>query len=682
MPNHLSTETSPYLVQHAHNPVDWYPWGEEALKRARDEDKPILLSVGYSACHWCHVMAHESFEDDETAEVMNRNFVNIKVDREERPDIDQIYQSAQHMLTGRTGGWPLTMFLTPAQQPCFGGTYFPNAQRFYLTGLKDLLARVAQFYQENRADLEQQNDRLTRALSSSLPQPPANDIALTARPVRLALEQLQNRFDPIEGGISGAPKFPHPYELQFCLRKSASADDSDARNIAQLSFSKMAEGGIYDQLGGGFCRYSVDAHWSIPHFEKMLYDNGPLLVLAADLFTVTSDPLFARVAAETAGWVMREMQSPEGAYYSSLDADSEGEEGKHYVWDLSEVRDLLSESEYAVVAQHFGLDEPPNFENRHWHLRVGKALPQVAETLGIELAQCEWLLASAKTKMFVQREKRVRPGRDEKILTSWNALMIKAMGRAGQLMQKPEWVNSARRACDFIQQNMWRNGRLCATYKDGRARFNAYLDDYAFLLDSLLELLQAEFRKSDLDFATALAEVLLEQFEDRDAGGFFFVSHDHEKLIHRAKSGYDNATPSGNGTAAFALQRLGHLIGEARYLAAVEKTLKLFQPTLQAQAGAQVSLTSALDEYLKPPSMVILRGPAEEMNGWQQTLQQTYRPDTLVFAVGNEIAGLPAALDKPVSSAVNAYVCRGVSCLPPIASLPELLSICKPGVNS
>ncbi|MGH8773362.1 MAG: thioredoxin domain-containing protein, partial [Burkholderiales bacterium] len=279
MPNHLSTETSPYLVQHAHNPVDWYPWGEEALKRARDEDKPILLSVGYSACHWCHVMAHESFEDDETAEVMNRNFVNIKVDREERPDIDQIYQSAQHMLTGRTGGWPLTMFLTPAQQPFFGGTYFPNAPRFNLPGFKDLLARVAQFYQENRADLEQQNDRLTRALSSSLPQPPANDIALTARPVRLALEQLQNRFDPIEGGISGAPKFPHPYELQFCLRKSASADNLDARNIAQLSFGKMAEGGIYDQLGGGFCRYSVDAHWSIPHFEKMLYDNGPLLVL-------------------------------------------------------------------------------------------------------------------------------------------------------------------------------------------------------------------------------------------------------------------------------------------------------------------------------------------------------------------------------------------------------------------
>ncbi|MGH8728620.1 MAG: thioredoxin domain-containing protein [Burkholderiales bacterium] len=676
MPNYLASETSPYLLQHADNPVEWYPWGKEALRRAREEDKPILLSVGYSACHWCHVMAHESFEDDETAKVMNRHFVNIKVDREERPDIDQIYQSAQYMLTGRTGGWPLTMFLTPSQQPFFGGTYFPNAPRFNLPGFKDLLSRVADYYKENRDDLTQ-NERLMQAFASTLPQAPGKDLALTARPVRLALEQLQNRFDPIEGGVSGAPKFPHPYELQFCLRRFAGTGSEEARNIAQLSFTKMAEGGIYDQLGGGFCRYSVDAHWTIPHFEKMLYDNGPLLTLAADLAIVTNESLFGWVANETADWVMREMQSPEGAYYSSLDADSEGHEGKYYVWETDDVRSVLSDREYAVVAQHLGLDSPPNFENRHWNLRVTAPLVEVAKNLAIELSEAERRLASAKAKLLAAREERIRPGRDEKILTSWNALMIKGMAHAGRLLQKPDWIASARRARDFIQERMWKNGRLCATYKDGRARLNAYLDDYAFLLDALIEFMQAEFSPRDLEFATALAEVLLEQFEDDEAGGFFFVSHDHEKLIHRAKSGFDNATPSGNGIAAFALQRLGHIVGEPRYLAAAERTLKLFQPSMQAQASAMVSLVSALEEHLEPPRIVILRGPGNEMVEWRRALEREYLPATLVLAIPNQIKDLPEALAKPESASVNAWVCQGVSCLPPIAKLSELMAICR-----
>ena len=677
MPNHLATETSPYLLQHADNPVEWYPWGEDALKRARDEDKPILLSVGYSACHWCHVMAHESFEDADTAEVMNRLFVNIKVDREERPDIDQIYQSAQYMLTQRSGGWPLTMFLTPEQAPFFGGTYFPKTARFNLPAFKDLLPRVAEFYQENRSDLEAQNERLMQAFSRSLPPAPRENVVLSARPVRLALEQLQNIFDPVEGGLGSAPKFPHPYELNFCLRQFAISGDAKAREIAKLSFTKMAEGGIYDHLGGGFCRYSVDAYWTIPHFEKMLYDNGPLLELAADLARVTGDSLFRRVAGETANWVMREMQSPEGAYYSSLDADSEGEEGKYYVWDTDEARALLSDSEFAVVAAHFGLDTPPNFENRHWNLRVTAPLAQVAERLGIDLAESEKRLASAKEKLFDAREKRVRPGRDDKILASWNALMIKGMAHAGRTLQKPEWIASARRASDFIRGSMWKSGRLLATYKDGRARLNAYLDDYAFLLDALIELMQADFSQRDLDFAIELAEVLLAQFEDSDAGGFFFVSHDHEQLIHRSKSGYDNATPSGNGIAAVALQRLGHMMGERRYLATVEKALKLFQPSLQAQASAQVSLVTALQEYLTPPRIVILRGPESEMREWQRAFSQEYRPDTGVLAIPNGLDHLPAALAKPSHPSVNAWVCQGVSCLPQISRLPELLDICR-----
>ncbi len=673
MPNHLVHETSPYLLQHADNPVDWYPWGEEALNRAREEDKPILLSVGYSACHWCHVMAHESFEDEETAKVMNELFVNIKVDREERPDIDQIYQTAQHMLTQRSGGWPLTMFLTPEQKPFFGGTYFPKTPRFNLPGFKDLLPQVAQFYRDHRSDLQRQSESLMQAFSRSLPPAPSENLTPTARPVRLALEQLQAVFDSREGGLSGAPKFPHPYELQFCLRQFAISGNVDARQIARLTLTKMAEGGIYDQLGGGFCRYSVDAQWTIPHFEKMLYDNGPLLILAADLSIVTGDPLFPRVAAETAAWVMREMQSPEGAYYSSLDADSEGEEGKFYVWDAQEARDVLSDAQYDVVAAHLGLAEPPNFENRHWNLRVTEPLPEVAKRLGLDLAECEALLASAKKKLFAEREKRVRPGRDEKILTSWNALMIKGMSHAGRVLDRPDWIASARRACDFMREQMWQGGRLRATYKDGRARLNAYLDDYAFLLDALLELMQSDFQKRDLNFAVELAEVLLTQFEDNEAGGFFFVSHDHEKLIHRNKSGYDNATPSGNGVAAVALQRLGHLAGETRYLSAVERTLKLFLSSMQYQASAMVNLVTALQEYLAPPRIIVLRGPEKELSGWREVLAKEYRPDTLVFAIPNDIAGLPQMLAKPSPATVNAWVCQDVSCLPPIASLPELL---------
>ncbi|HSF49046.1 MAG TPA: thioredoxin domain-containing protein, partial [Burkholderiales bacterium] len=589
MPNQLIRETSPYLLQHADNPVDWHPWGDEALQRAREQDKPILLSIGYSACHWCHVMAHESFEDVEVAEVMNRLFVNIKVDREERPDLDQIYQSAHYMLTQRSGGWPLTMFLTPDQKPFFGGTYFPKAARFNLPAFKDLLERVAFIYREQRAELEGQNQRLMSIFARSLPEMRAAPAKLDHHPLGSALHALNNIFDSRNGGLGNAPKFPHPAELEFCLRRYAATGDETALEIPRLTLTRMAEGGIYDQLGGGFARYSVDPFWSIPHFEKMLYDNGPLLKLAADLWLVARDPLFERVARETAAWAMREMQSPEGGYYSTIDADSEHEEGKFYVWTPEEVARVLSEAEYAVAAPHYGLDGPPNFEGKYWHLRIAKPLPEVAQSLGLEVALCEQQLVNAKAKLFAVREKRVRPGRDEKVLASWNALMIRGMAHAGRVFGQAEWIESAARAAEFIRTRMWGGERLSTVFKDGQARFNGYLDDYAFLLNALLTLMQAEFRKSDLDFAVQLAEVLLAQFEDAQAGGFFFTSHDHEKLIHRPKSGHDNATPSGNGIAAFAMQRLGHVLGESRYLEAAERALKLFSPQLAHQPSAFVS---------------------------------------------------------------------------------------------
>ena len=678
MPNRLAHETSPYLQQHADNPVDWYPWGEEALALARAQDKPILLSVGYSACHWCHVMAHESFEDAAVTAEMNRLYVNIKVDREERPDLDQIYQTAHHMLTQRNGGWPLTMFLMPDGTPFFGGTYFPKTTRYNMPGFLALLPRIEQAYREQRAEIGKQNASLMAALAGTVPV--AADVGEFQRaPLEKALHEFADMFDREHGGIGRAPKFPHPYELAFCLRRHALDGEQAGLDIAHVTLTHMAEGGIYDHLGGGFARYSVDDTWSIPHFEKMLYDNGPLLALYCDAWQVTQAPRYQSVCAETAAWVMREMQHKDGGYYSSFDADSEHVEGKFYVWTPEEVKALLTPEEYAVAAPHYGLDGAANFEHEYWHLRVTQPLATGGETL---LENNAALLARARAKLLAARNQRVWPGRDDKILTSWNALMIKGMARAARVFNEPEWLASAQRSVDFIRHTLWQNHRLLATYKDGKAHLNAYLDDHAFLLDALLELMQTEFRADDLAFARALAERLLDQFEDKEHGGFFFTSHDHEKLILRNKPGHDNATPSGNGVAAFALQRLGHVIGEPRYINAAERTIRLFYGAMQRLPSAFVSLLTALEEALAPPRVVVLRGEAGALREWQRALAARYRPDTLVIALNNGTAALPEVLAKPApASGVNAWLCQGVTCLPPVAELGTIESLLKPEIK-
>ena len=655
--NRLSAETSPYLLQHADNPVHWQPWDAASLALAREENRPILLSIGYSACHWCHVMAHESFEDAEVAAVMNRLFVNIKVDREERPDLDQIYQSAHQMLTQRTGGWPLTLFLAPDGTPFFGGTYFPREPRYGLPGFADLCERVAEAFRNRRSDIETQNAELRRALAGTVPEA-ATVTAFDAKPLAAAEESLARSFDRSHGGFGGAPKFPHPTDLAFLLRRG----DAGLRQMALTTLTRMSEGGIYDQIGGGFCRYSVDERWEIPHFEKMLYDNGPLLGLCADAWAQSGDPLYARVADETAAWVRREMQAPDGGYYSSLDADSEGEEGKYYVWDRSEVEHLLTPQESSLAARRWGFDGPPNFEGRHWHARIA----------GSVSAGEVPLLAAARRKLFAAREQRIRPGRDDKVLTSWNALMIEGMAHAARVFERDEWLLSARGSLDFVRRTMWNGGRLLATAKDGRAHLDAYLDDHAFLLAALLELMQAGFRHEDLAFAIELADTLLARFEDREAGGFFFTAHDHEALIHRPKPGHDNATPAGNGVAAFALQRLGHLLGETRYLTAAERTLRLYWPQMRRAPGGFGSLLRVLEEALTPPDIIVLRGPAGQMPEWQRALRAD--PRRLVLALPNGIAGLPGALDKPESDHVNAWVCRGVTCSAPTANVDDLIS--------
>jgi hypothetical protein len=659
MPNRLAGETSPYLQQHAANPVDWYPWGEEALSRARSEDKPILLSVGYSACHWCHVMAHESFEDAGVAAVMNRLFVNVKVDREERPDIDQIYQTAHQMLARRAGGWPLTMFLSPDGTPFFGGTYFPRTARHGMPAFAELCERIAAIWREQRAEVEAQNREVLDALARSVPAGGASRSEFSAEVLGAMLANLRASFDARHGGFGSAPKFPHPTDLELCLRKGE-------LEIPRLSLARMCEGGIYDQLAGGFCRYSTDAHWTIPHFEKMLYDNGPLLGLLADAWALTREPLFARCAAETAGWIMREMQSPQGGYYSSLDADSEHEEGKFYVWSRDEVSALLSPEEYAVVAAHYGLDQPPNFENRHWHLRVHGPIMD------------ENLLREARRKLLEARDRRVRPGRDEKILVSWNAVAIRGMAHAGRVLAQPDWIASARRALEFIRTTMWRGGRLLATYKDGRAHLKAYLDDYAFLLAAVLELLQERYASEDLAFAGELADVLLGQFEDGEAGGFFFTARDHEQLVHRPKPGHDNATPSGNAVAAWGLGRLAAITGEARYAQAAERTLELFYPQMRDYPAGFAAMAIALDEVLQAPRTLVLRGRSEALPVWQAELAREFRPHLTVLAVPDGTHALPALLDKPARpEPVNAWLCQGVTCLAPMADLVNLKKTLK-----
>jgi uncharacterized protein YyaL (SSP411 family) len=661
MPNRLAHETSPYLQQHAANPVDWYPWGPEALERARAEGKPILISIGYSACHWCHVMAHESFEDPRVADVMNRLFVNVKVDREERPDLDLVYQTAHQMLAQRPGGWPLTMFLTPEGAPFFGGTYFPKAPRYGLPGFPELCERIATLWRERQADIATQNAALADAFGRTLPRSRAERGQFSPDAIARLLDELRASFDATLGGFGGAPKFPHVPDLELCLRRGAN-------EIVGVTLTHMCEGGVFDQLGGGFYRYSVDAQWMIPHFEKMLYDNGALLGLLADAWLATREPLYERAAAQTAGWLMREMQSPEGGYYSSLDADSEHEEGKFYVWTRDEIRSLLPEEEYAAFARRFGLDRPPNFEGRFWHLHGFERASDAEEPL----------VAAARAKLFAAREQRVRPGRDEKVLVSWNALAIRGMAHAGRVFRRPEWIASARRALDFLRARMWQGGRLRATYKGGRAHLNAYLDDYAFLIAALLELLQAEFRPGDLGWARTLADVLLEQFEDPQLGGFFFTAAEHERLFHRPKPGHDQASASGNAVAAWALGRLAAITGEERYRRSAERTLELFYPLISERPAGFASMAIALSEQLVPPSVLVLRGRGAELQRWQEGLAAEYLPDTLVLAIADGTPGLPATLDKPARpEPVNGWLCRGVTCLEPISNLVELKSTCK-----
>ena len=585
MPNRLATQTSAYLLQHAEQPVDWFPWGDEALAKARAEDKPILLSIGYAACHWCHVMARESFADPATAALMNQGFVSIKVDREERPDLDQLYQMAHQMLRRNGGGWPLTIFLSPQGVPFYSGTYFPAVAQGGEGGqpaFRDVLGTVSTVWSDQRPALARQDAAVVKALAATTPQADASvvlDAASIATVRDHACQQLTVAFDATHGGFGAAPKFPHPTDLAFLLRRGREEGDAQALHMALFTLRQMAEGGLFDQVGGGFFRYSVDAQWQVPHFEKMLCDNGVLLALYADALALTGDPLLRRVVEDTAGWALREMQAGSGGFRASLAAeDGQGREGKFYVWESEPLRLALSPNEWDVCAAHWGLVDAPNFEGPSWHLRVARRAATLAQTLRRPEALVDELIASARPKLLAVRDQRDRPARDDKLLTGWNALMITGLARASVVCERADWLAAARAALAFVRTQRWQDG---------------FLDDHAFLLEAVLAVHEADPQDGDLPFATALADALLTRFEDPDQGGFFFTPHDAPPLIHRLKTGGDGATPSGNGTATLALQALARALDAPRYQRAAARCVQLFAATVRQDPAGHTRLLQA-----------------------------------------------------------------------------------------
>ena len=676
--NKLSSETSPYLLQHADNPVHWFPWGKEALDKARDENKPILLSVGYSACHWCHVMAHESFEDGETARLMNELFINIKVDREERPDLDKIYQTAHSMLTNRPGGWPLTVFLTPDEHmPIFAGTYFPDKPRHGMPAFTQILQHISEIYQTRQDDITRQNTSIREAYARMADADKHTVGELNSLPIDVARNQIEQQFDSQQGGFSTEPKFPHPAIIDRALQhwaRTRQNNNTDPRilHTALFSLEKMASGGLFDHLGGGFCRYSTDAKWMIPHFEKMLYDNGPLLWLNTQAWCITKDSRYLDTATETADWVMREMQSAEGGYYSAIDADSEGEEGKFYTWTPALVKQHLDENVYPIFARRFGLDRPANFEAQ-WHLHAYMNYQELSGEFNIDTEKLRAELRQSREILFNEREKRVHPGLDDKILTSWNGLMIKGMAHAGRILGHEATIESAERAASFIKHNLWQDHRLLAAHKDGRSHLNAYLDDYAFLLDGLLELLQARWHNDTYAWALEIADALISLFEDKDNGGFFFTSHDHEQLIQRTKTCNDEAIPSGSGIAVMVLNRLGYLSGQNQYIDAAERALKTAWPAINQAPVSHCTYVSALDDFLNPPNILIIRSQHKDHQQWLDVVKNHYLPSTLVFAIPAEITPHQNLIDKKAGDSSRAYPCAGYQCHTALTSLDQLL---------
>ena len=689
--NRLATENSPYLRQHAHNPVDWYPWGDEALGRAREEDRPILLSIGYSACHWCHVMERESFENEGIAALMNRHFVNVKVDREERPDLDTIYMNAVQMLTG-AGGWPLTVFLTPEGKPFFGGTYFPPEDRYGRPGFPRVLEGIAQAFRESPDQVEQNVSALMAGLARISTFAP-DSAALTRDLVVGAADGLLGHADRENGGIGTAPKFPNVQAFSLWLRVGRDPARGEMREVLERTLTRMGQGGMYDHLAGGFHRYSVDAHWLVPHFEKMLYDNAQLVPLYLDAHVATGEPLYRRVAVETLDYLLDEMRHPEGGFFSAQDADTEGEEGKTYLWRLEEIQSLLEPKLADVVTRYYQVDEVGNFAEpghpRKSILNVRLSRADLGRLFSLDAAAVETLLDEGRRKLLAVRRQRPQPALDDKILTSWNALTIRALVRAATVLDDERYLDAARRAAQFLDERLGRpDGRLLRSWREGRAAHDGYLDDHAFLAAARLDLYETAGDPADLARARQLADLTIQYFADHAIGGFFFTASDHETLIDRPKVVFDGSLPSGNAIATETLLRLHHLTGDESYRERVEKTLSLFAPQIRAQPFGTAALIGVLDDYLSGPIEIVVVGADSDprTSALTRTAHSVWAPFRSVLVVDpaapDEARPLPARGKTAAGSAPTAYVCHSFQCSAPVREPDALLAELRaaPGV--
>ena len=680
MVNRLVNETSPYLLQHQHNPVDWWPWGEEALARSRDEQRPIFLSIGYSACHWCHVMEHESFEDEAIAEFLNDHFVCIKVDREERPDLDQIYMQAVQLMTGR-GGWPMSVFLTPDQKPFFGGTYWPPTARMNMPGFDQVIRAVDDAWQNRREQALQQAGELTGRLQQHGAES-SSDGTLDTNVLTQAVAGLTREFDFQHGGFGTAPKFPHSMDLQFLLRAWFRSRDSHLLEMVALNLDHMAQGGIYDHLAGGFARYSVDARWLVPHFEKMLYDNALLVSVYLEAYEVTSNENYARVVRETLDYIMTTMTDPSGGFHSTEDADSEGEEGKFYVWSLAEVEQVLGPQDAERFCYVYDVTQEGNFEG-HNILNLPKSLEQCARVRDWDLGELQEKMVAARNRLLKHRAQRVRPGKDDKILVSWNGLMIDAMSRAAVVLQQPEYLVAAEKAADFIwDQLRTEDGRLLHCWRHGQPKLAAYLDDYANLMNSFVTLYETGFQEHWLERANILAGVLMEHFQDHQQGGFFYTADDHEDLIARHKNFHDSSVPSGNSMAATALLRLGRLTGNQDHLQAAERTLQAAAEVLSRSPAAAGQMLIALDFYLSEVQEIVLVGNSAdpEMAQVLQHFHQAYFPNRVIAFRDSRLESTASILDplfqgrESVSTTPTLFVCQDYVCQQPVSGRDEILA--------
>ena len=676
--NRLIGETSPYLLQHAHNPVDWYPWGDEAFEVARRDQKPILLSIGYSACHWCHVMEYESFENEAIAKVMNEHFVNIKVDREERPDLDQIYMNAVQMMTHH-GGWPMTVFLTPEGVPFYAGTYFPPEDRFNMPGFPRVLISLAEAYRERPDDIKQTAESVLEGLRRSTATSEAAG-GLSTDLLDAAYRGIIRNYDPVNGGFGSAPKFPPAMSLEFLLRHYHRTGDAEALTIVQHTAQMMSQGGIYDHLGGGFHRYSTDSRWLVPHFEKMLYDNALLSRFYLHYYQLTGDEAARRVAEGILDYVVREMTDPLGGFYSTQDADSEGIEGKFFVWDLEEVKQILGEPEAEHFADYFNITESGNFEENNI-LNVTRDLAEVARVRNITRDQLSQIIERGRTKLFAAREQRIKPARDEKVLTAWNGLMLASFAEAAVILGRSDYADVAKRNADFVLKNLQRDGLLLRTYKDKQAKLNAYLEDYAFLIEGLLTLFETAGDFRWFEEAGKLAETMIREFWDEQDGGFFYTGNSHEELIVRSKDFFDNATPSGNSVATEVLLRLSLLTDNSEFHRRATTILRLTSDMMRRYASGFGRMLGALDFHLaKPKELAVIGSP--ETGETQELVNEIWRPylpNKVVAQASPEdtlaSSAIPLLQDRPqLAGRPTVYVCENYTCQQPTVEVRELAS--------